>query len=382
MLKMDVIIKAMVPHQAQILGGLKGSHRLVSNIHTIEDKETASFIKDHELIFMTGVALSGTDMLEELIINITEKNIAGIIINTGFYISKIPQSIITLCDQKSIPLLVLPWKYVLSDLQKTIFRELYSKQYKDEYVSQILEKIIHRLHTNKSKSTDIFQINTTERYCVAILDYPSTIGNIAKLESHLKSMPFVAHVFEEKMIANRIVIIFMQDQCQSLIYHEKNLQKWLDLYPLTEYKLGIGQPCTSWKTLPTSYEEAELAISTATELSYAEPFIISFQNISLLKIIQNVSDKDLLKKFVDQTLGKLEHYDDKDQVNTLQFLQVWIKHSGKTQAIADELFIHRNTVSYRINKIKSILGCTELTYPIISNLFFALLIRNTMHAED
>lgn len=140
MLKMDVIIKAMVPHQAQILGGLNGSYRLVSNIHTIEDRETASFIRDHELIFMTGVALSGTDMLEELIQSITEKNIAGIIINTGFYISKIPQSIITICNQKSIPLLVLPWKYVLSDLQKTIFRELYSKQYKEEYVSQILEK--------------------------------------------------------------------------------------------------------------------------------------------------------------------------------------------------------------------------------------------------
>lgn len=382
MLKMDVIIKSMVPHQAQILGGLNGSYRLVSNIHTIEDRETASFIRDHELIFMTGVALSGTDMLEELIQSITEKNIAGIIINTGFYISKIPQSIITICNQKSIPLLVLPWKYVLSDLQKTIFRELYSKQYKEEYVSQILEKIIHRLHTTKSKSTDMFHINATERYCVALLDIPANTGNISKLEQHLKSLPFVTHVFSEKMIADRLVIIFVQDQCQSLVYHEKNLQKWLALYPLSQYKIGIGQPCTSWKNLPTSYEEAELAIDTATELSYAEPFIISFQNIALLKIIQSISDKELLKKFAEQTLGKLESYDDKDQVNTLQFLQVWLKHSGKTQAIADELFIHRNTVAYRINKIKTLLGYTELTYPIISNLFFALLIRNTMPSKD
>jgi len=44
-------------------------------------------------------------------------------------------------------------------------------------------------------------------------------------------------------------------------------------------------------------------------------------------------------------LGSLEEYDKKHESDFLRFLQVWFKHSGKATDVADELFIHRNTVA-------------------------------------
>ena len=137
-------------------------------------------------------------------------------------------------------------------------------------------------------------------------------------------------------------------------------------------------PCASWKNLAESYDEAELSIITASELSYPQPFLISFNNILLLKILKNTDNTEMLEQFVNKMLGGLEEYDKKHGSDFLRFLQVWFKHSGKATAIADELFIHRNTVAYRINKIKSILGYDELTYPVISNLFLALLIKQIL----
>ena len=60
MLTMDTVIKAITPNKATLLSGHRGAHRFISNIHTIEDKESARFIREHELIFITGVAISST----------------------------------------------------------------------------------------------------------------------------------------------------------------------------------------------------------------------------------------------------------------------------------------------------------------------------------
>ena len=164
MLKMDAVISALIPRQAKLLGGSKGIYRRVSNIHTIETKEIAHFIRDHELIFITGVAVSKDTPLEELVRTILKKNISGIVINIGFYIRTIPDAVITLCNQKEIPLLSLPWNYVLSDLQKLIFTELISKQHKDAYITYVIEQILHRLYHKPVHTIDYLTLRTDEQF--------------------------------------------------------------------------------------------------------------------------------------------------------------------------------------------------------------------------
>lgn len=375
MMTMDELINAVVPNQAQLLGGANGRSRLISNIHTVEDPESAKFIKNRELIFLTGVAINDTLSLENLIHCFAQKNIAGIVISTGYYIKTIPQSIIEFCNNQSIPLLSLPWKYSLSDFQKPIFKNLLTQQYHDEFSSNIVEQILHRIYSFQNEFPAYLDLKTDERFCAAIMDIPeSEKANLQRLQHHLSSLPCAVCVIQEQQISHRIAIIFRQQADQNTAIHESNLKKWLNPSLISTYKIGIGQPCESWKKLADSYEEAALSINIASSLSYTPPFIIFFQNIALMQIIQHVPDKDVLTCFVTQILGKLKDYDAKNHSDLMQFLYIWLKYSGKTQKIADELFIHRNTVNYRINKIKMILGYDELTYPRISNLMIALLI--------
>jgi len=39
------------------------------------------------------------------------------------------------------------------------------------------------------------------------------------------------------------------------------------------------------------------------------------------------------------------------------WLFFYLKYNGSIQAIAKELFTHRNTIQYRMNKIKELLDC-------------------------
>lgn len=378
MLTMDTVIKAITPNKATLLSGHRGAHRFISNIHTIEDKESARFIREHELIFITGVAISSTKKLEELIELIAKRDIAGIVLNTGFYIHSVPQYIVNFCDKKDVPLLNLPWKYVLSDIQKAIYKELVSKQYKDTYIAYLLEQIVHRTHPRDLQHLNLLQLKTGESFCICILDLSENISNKENILSVLRTLPTAFFVFEEEILHGRIVLLFRQENFFGVQTQEKNIRNCLNKLGVETYKGGIGMPCASWKNLAESYDEAELSIITASELSYPQPFLISFNNILLLKILKNTDNTEMLEQFVNKMLGGLEEYDKKHGSDFLRFLQVWFKHSGKATAIADELFIHRNTVAYRINKIKSILGYDELTYPVISNLFLALLIKQIL----
>jgi purine catabolism regulator len=70
-----------------------------------------------------------------------------------------------------------------------------------------------------------------------------------------------------------------------------------------------------------------------------------------------VSDRQLLAEFEEEYLKALEDYDaahDSDYVRTLEY---YLKYNGSIRQVADAMFIHRNTISYRMNHIREITGC-------------------------
>ena len=54
------------------------------------------------------------------------------------------------------------------------------------------------------------------------------------------------------------------------------------------------------------------------------------------------------------TIARAAHAD------SLSFLETWIRYSGNVPKITEELYLHRNTVHYRINKVKEILGYDDM----------------------
>ena len=75
-----------------------------------------------------------------------------------------------------------------------------------------------------------------------------------------------------------------------------------------------------------------------------------------------VKDKEILKEMETECLAALEEYDRRYHAGYVETLQSYLKHNGSIQAVAAELYTHRNTVLYRIGNIRKILG-NELKTP-------------------
>ena len=58
----------------------------------------------------------------------------------------------------------------------------------------------------------------------------------------------------------------------------------------------------------------------------------------------------------------LEEHDRRHNSNYVETLQSYLEFDGSIQAMAQNMFTHRNTIIYRMNNIKKLLG-TELATP-------------------
>ena len=75
-----------------------------------------------------------------------------------------------------------------------------------------------------------------------------------------------------------------------------------------------------------------------------------FDDCGLFRLLYMVKDKEILKEMETECLAALEEYDRRYHAGYVETLQSYLKHNGSIQAVAAELYTHRNTVLYRIGK--------------------------------
>jgi DNA-binding PucR family transcriptional regulator len=72
------------------------------------------------------------------------------------------------------------------------------------------------------------------------------------------------------------------------------------------------------------------------------------------RLLLPVAETGELSAFADQVLGKLLRHDSSDKGHLLETLRVYFKNRGNVMKTARALYIHRNTLLYRLDRIREI----------------------------
>ena len=64
----------------------------------------------------------------------------------------------------------------------------------------------------------------------------------------------------------------------------------------------------------------------------------------------------MLQMFSDEMLGALLVYDEKNRADFTETLEVYLEENEDTAATLARLYIHRNTLAYRLHRIEEITG--------------------------
>ena len=120
--------------------------------------------------------------------------------------------------------------------------------------------------------------------------------------------------------------------------------------------VGVGRIYDSPIHLFRSYQEAKVALEL--EGMMAKPGSVAFfSDLGVSRILFN-HDQTELAEFYQETLGELDDYDRKHSNDLLTTLEKYFDNGCELRATADALFLHPNTLRYRLRKVEEILDAT------------------------
>ena len=120
-------------------------------------------------------------------------------------------------------------------------------------------------------------------------------------------------------------------------------------------KAGISKECRKMANFGTSYQEAMEALATARTFPELGA-VVSFGQLGIHRVLALITDMGKLQAFTADLLAPLTKYDAEHGEDLTKTLHVYLTQNGSISKAAKELFVHPNTVQYRLRKIHSILN--------------------------
>ncbi|MBI2941504.1 MAG: helix-turn-helix domain-containing protein [Chloroflexi bacterium] len=119
--------------------------------------------------------------------------------------------------------------------------------------------------------------------------------------------------------------------------------------------IGVGRPRDGVEQFTGSHREATGALQLGAQL-FGPASITYFADLGIYRLLLALKDTAELRTFYDETLGRLAEYDRRSDGELLRTLEAYFScHASPTEA-AERLHVHRNTLLYRLGRIRAISG--------------------------
>lgn len=186
---------------------------------------------------------------------------------------------------------------------------------------------------------------------------------------------------------NQLVIIVPVNDNQEaagtdLIEHTVDLKKLQEsvshCFKMT-VSIGAGQ-IKPFKNVDKSFDQARITI-ILNHLMGKSNFICKFSELGVYRAVFS-QDLKTTREYCDDILSKLIEHDCKSEGELLPTLRKLLDTCGNIKATADSLFIHVNTLYYRINKIEQILEADLSKMDTRVDLHTAIKVYDTLQILD
>ncbi|HWI60839.1 MAG TPA: PucR family transcriptional regulator ligand-binding domain-containing protein [Symbiobacteriaceae bacterium] len=118
--------------------------------------------------------------------------------------------------------------------------------------------------------------------------------------------------------------------------------------------IGIGQFHPDYMSWPAAYREAREALEIGGHA--AAETVSHYDDLGVFRLLARVQETAELERFANDVLGELLEYDEKHASNLVETLTGFIRADGNLQQAAANLFVHYNTLRYRLQRISEIQG--------------------------
>ena len=368
--------------------------------YVAENADIADWVMGGELVFVTGINHPRDEAnLLLLVRQAVERATAGLVILTGAeYIQAIPARVIAEAERLGLPLLEQPYGLKMVVVTQAIGTALVQQQ----MLGSSRQHVLAQLLEGDYQSLDVLLQRATS------LDLPLSVPRqVALLRLQNSEQLFdgeAADNGERLLRDNRQCLQQSLGQCLQTLGDALPLisqgEHWIALLPCTgsqdeqrnrrllsellgnlDERLQPQRAVLGLSTGGHPPQRFALALGQARQaLVAAQAFperlgLCSFNELGVIELLGAIRDRSLLERFVERTLGPLIGDDSRHEPVLMPTLEAWFFENANLALAAQRLGVHRNTLSYRVQRIEALTGCSFDDPHDRLNISIALLIR-------
>ena len=262
-------------------------------------------------------------------------------------------------------------KLVVSQLQSLITAYKEKVDRNSFYQNLLLDNLLLVDIYNRAQK---LHIEVVQPRCVFVIE-TDTDSDINALEMvkelfHTQKGDYVTSVNEKNIIV--IKVLDEGDGYEELNDTALMLVDMLNSEIMTKVRVSYGTIVNEIKGLSKSYKEACMALDVGM-IFYSEKNIIPYITLGIGRLIYQLP-VNLCQMFIDEIFGDIEPGDIDDEI--LSTVKRFFDNSLNVSETSRQLFIHRNTLVYRIEKLQKMTGLDVRVFEDALTLKIALMVAN------
>lgn len=370
----------------KLISGSDGLDSYVRWVHLIEDRDVPNFLHGSELVFVTGIGQQSSDdsWLLDFVRKLYDKKAVGLVVNIGPYICSIPKEVIDFCEENRLPLFAIPWSVHLVDIIYDYCHRIVASEENEVSLANAFKNLIFSPWDREAyfNTLDRKDFKDSDNYSVVTILL--TTGDEEVRDFDKKNLRFLVHkqlgkltkkfsLFTQDKYLISVIDGFTPEQSESFLNELIAFCK--NQFPSYNIYAGISPVCSGYLKVASGYTKSLSAVKVALMNNHN---VYHYSEIGVYKLLLSVQDTEVLNDLLVERLGKLVEFDKKNGTDYVPTLKCYLTNNSSVQEVAKKTFVHRNTINYKIKKIKEILGC-ELNYEDKLNLMLAFYIHKLLN---
>ena len=364
------------------LAGNSAMGNIISNMNVMEVPDVADWVQKDEFLMTTGYQYrDDVTQFLALIPRLKEQNVAALGIKPGRYIDEIPQNVIDCCNEYGLPLLKLPiqtsFSLVIREAMEKIL--LYDIRHEENFVYQL----IHPKQVTKKELTE------------AASSFGISVTNTTVFHFILPIFRAADPQYQNAALRKLIKDALEDDSCHvlTMVYHglitilcvSDNEDTWKNTYLAASETLSkiakdgglqlcVSSSGSSITHLDIVYQDTDRLRSIAASLENSNS-IVTWEALGLYAILPYISNTPFHEYCLKKYIVPLLQYDNSHNSHLYETLEEYINCDCNMKLSANNLFVHYNTMNYRISIIKDILNLDLTNSNVITEINLALKIE-------
>ncbi len=366
----------------KILGGKNGLNREISWVYFADPfmnndliDSFQSWVNGGEIIVITARSFI-TDIEQSLeILELSYKhNLAGVVLDEGLC----KKEYIELADKYDFPLIEMPLTLRAIDFSQIMCSRLVREKNNENTLEHILSSILYTGYESEEElmfNALYYGFDLKQPCQIAVYDINDfrnylNVRNIDSEDDVKKILGFFSKTIksEFKRAGFKHIMANLRQDNLTLLYYAKYMSKEVIesinseiqhcinyAYPNLKFSVGIGEVANNIAQIKKSFSQANSAVKLVPVLA-ENTSVLFFDDLGLYSLLLNINNNNALESFSKRILGPLIDYDAVNNSNLYETFEVYLENNKSITDTSDALFIHRNTLRYRLNKIKSLLN--------------------------